>query len=355
MDTGRLSFVREQIEAAEETRLSPYAMRSARSRGRQVPEEPHPLRTAFQRDRDRILHAKAFRRLAHKTQVFLAPEGDHLRVRLTHTLEVTQVARTIARALQLNEDLVEAICLGHDLGHTPFGHLGEDVLSEFLGRRFRHNEQSLRIVDRLETRGGRPRGAPQGAGSKPGLNLTWEVRDGIVNHTWSMPPPATLEAQIARFADRIAYVNHDIDDALRAGILQLDDLPEVTRHVLGDTSSGRVDAMVGAVVEASLGQPQVQMRDEELAAMLETRTFLFQQVYQRPEIAPEVDSARTTLRTVCDWYRAHPEALPEDGVPEADPDVAVVDYVAGMTDRFALREFERIGLGYQQTASGGAL
>jgi dGTPase len=343
VDTRRLSFVREQIEAAEETRLSPYAVRSARSRGRQVPEDPHPLRTAFQRDRDRILHAKAFRRLAHKTQVFLAPEGDHLRVRLTHTLEVTQVARTIARALQLNEDLVEAICLGHDLGHTPFGHLGEDVLSEFLGRRFRHNEQSLRIVDRLEMRG---------AGHR-GLNLTWEVRDGILNHTWSMPPPATLEAQIARFADRIAYVNHDIDDALRAGILRLGDVPEVTRRVLGDTSSDRVDAMVGAVVEASLGQPQVQMRDEEMAAMLETRTFLFRQVYQRPEIAPEIDSARTTLRIVCDWYREHPEALPEDGVPDADPDVAVVDYVAGMTDRFALREFERIGLIYGEAVGGG--
>jgi dGTPase len=333
VDTRRLTFVREQIEAAEETRLSPFAMRSARSRGRQVPEEPHPLRTAFQRDRDRILHAKAFRRLAHKTQVFLAPEGDHLRVRLTHTLEVTQVARTIARALQLNEDLAEAICLGHDLGHTPFGHLGEDVLSEFLGRPFRHNEQSLRIVDCLETRAGRP-----------GLNLTWEVRDGILNHTWSMPPPATLEAQIARYADRIAYVNHDIDDALRAGVLALGDLPDITRQVLGDTSSDRVDAMVGAVVEASLGQPQVQMRDEELAAMLETRTFLFLNVYQRPEIAPEVESARITLRTVCDWYRAHPEALPEEGVPDTAPDVAVVDYVAGMTDRFALREFERIGL-----------
>jgi dGTPase len=333
VDTRRLTFVREQIEAAEETRLSPYAMRSARSRGRQVPEEPHPLRTAFQRDRDRILHAKAFRRLAHKTQVFLAPEGDHLRVRLTHTLEVTQVARTIARALQLNEDLAEAICLGHDLGHTPFGHLGEDVLSEFLGRPFRHNEQSLRIVDCLETRAGRP-----------GLNLTWEVRDGILNHTWSMPPPATLEAQIARYADRIAYVNHDIDDALRAGVLGPGDLPDITRRVLGDTSSDRVDAMVGAVVEASLGQPQVQMRDEELAAMLETRTFLFLNVYQRPEIAPEVESARTTLRAVCDWYRAHPEALPEEGVPDTPPDVAVVDYVAGMTDRFALREFERIGL-----------
>jgi dGTPase len=334
VDTRRLAFVREQIEAAEETRLSPYAMRSAQSRGRQIPEESHPLRTAFQRDRDRILHAKAFRRLAHKTQVFLAPEGDHLRVRLTHTLEVTQVARTIARALQLNEDLTEAICLGHDLGHTPFGHLGEDVLSEFLGRRFRHNEQSLRIVDCLEMRGGRP-----------GLNLTWEVRDGIVNHTWSMPPPATLEAQIARYADRIAYVNHDIDDALRAGVLRVGDLPDVTRRVLGDTSSDRVDAMVGAVVEASLGQPQVQMREEEMAAMLETRKFLFQEVYQRPEIAPEVESARTTLRTVCDWYRAHPEALPEEGVSGAEPDIAVVDYVAGMTDRFALREFERIGLG----------
>jgi dGTPase len=337
MDTRRLAFVREQIEAAEETRLSPYATRSAHSRGREIPEESHPLRTAFQRDRDRILHAKAFRRLAHKTQVFLDPEGDHLRVRLTHTLEVTQVARTIARALQLNEDLVEAICLGHDLGHTPFGHLGEDVLSEFLGRRFRHNEQSLRIVDCLETRAGRR-----------GLNLTWEVRDGIVNHTWSMPPPVTLEAQIARFADRIAYVNHDIDDALRAGVLQLTDLPVITRRVLGDTSSERIDAMVGAVVEASLGQPQVEMRDEEMAAMLETRTFLFRNVYQRPEIAEEVESARTTLRTVCDWYRTHIDALPEEGPglgePDADPDVRVVDYVAGMTDRFALREFERIGL-----------
>ena len=334
MDTRRLSFVRQQIEAGEETRLSPYAMRSVESRGRAVPEEPHPLRTAFQRDRDRILHAKAFRRLAHKTQVFLAPEGDHLRVRLTHTLEVTQVARTIARALQLNEDLAEAICLGHDLGHTPFGHLGEDVLSEFLGRRFRHNEQSLRIVDCLETRAGRP-----------GLNLTWEVRDGILNHTWSMPPPGTLEAQIARFADRIAYVNHDIDDALRAGVLHLEDLPGITRNVLGDTSSERVDAMVGAVVESSLGQPQVQMRDEEMAAMLDTRAFLFKNLYQRPEIAPEVDSARTALRTVCDWYGQHPEALLEEGVLDAEPDVAVVDYVAGMTDRFALREYERIGLG----------
>ena len=341
MDTARLSFVRESIEEAEQTRLSPYAVRSAESRGRAVPEEPHPLRTAFQRDRDRILHAKAFRRLAHKTQVFLAPEGDHLRVRLTHTLEVTQVARTIARALKLNEDLVEAICLGHDVGHTPFGHLGEDVLSEFLGRRFRHNEQSLRIVDCLEERAGRR-----------GLNLTWEVRDGIVNHTWSMPPPSTLEAQIARFADRIAYVNHDIDDALRAGVLVASDLPEVARKVLGDTSSERIDAMVGSVVEASLGAPAIGMRAEELEAMLETRTFLFQRVYQRPDVAAEAEAARIALLTVSEWYQSHPEALPADEIGPPDgtgaggcaggKDVAVVDYVAGMTDRFALREFDRI-------------
>jgi dGTPase len=334
VDTRELAFVREQIEEAERTRLSPYAARSAESRGRQAPEAEHPLRTAFQRDRDRILHAKAFRRLAHKTQVFLAPEGDHFRVRLTHTLEVTQIARTIARALELNEDLVEAICLGHDLGHTPFGHLGEDVLSEFLGRRFRHNEQSLRIVDCLETRG-----------ERRGLNLTWEVRDGIVNHTWSMPPPSTLEAQIARFADRIAYVNHDIDDALRAGVLVDQDLPGVTRAVLGDRSSDRIDAMVGAVVEASLGAPSVEMRAGELEAMLETRKFLFRRVYQRPEVAADVESARVALRAVCAWYRDHPEALPDDvpaGACEGEPDVAVVDYVAGMTDRFARREYERI-------------
>ena len=334
VDTRELAFVREQIEEAERTRLSPYAARSAESRGRQVPELGHPLRTAFQRDRDRILHAKAFRRLAHKTQVFLAPEGDHFRVRLTHTLEVTQIARTIARALELNEDLTEAICLGHDLGHTPFGHLGEDVLSEFLGRRFRHNEQSLRIVDCLEMRG-----------ERRGLNLTWEVRDGIVNHTWSMPPPSTLEAQIARFADRIAYVNHDIDDALRAGVLIDHDLPAVTRRVLGTRSSDRIDAMVGAVVEASLGAPSVEMRPEELEAMLETRKFLFRRVYQRPEVAADVERARVALRAVCAWYRDHPEALPDEvptGPCEGEPDVRVVDYVAGMTDRFARREYERI-------------
>ena len=331
MDTREPGFVRLEIEEAEERNLAPYAARSAQSKGRAVPEAPHPLRTAYQRDRDRILHAKAFRRLAHKTQVFLAPEGDHFRVRLTHTLEVTQIARTIARALALNEDLTEAICLGHDLGHTPFGHLGEDVLSEFLGRRFHHNEQSLRIVDTLETRG-----------ERRGLNLTWEVRDGIVNHTWSTPPPSTLEARIARFADRIAYVNHDIDDAIRAGVLVDSDLPLITRSVLGATSSDRIDALVGAVVEASLGTGSVDMRADELAAMLETRKFLFRSVYQRPEVAAEVEQARVVLRAVCAWYRAHPEALPVEPGLDSDPEVAVVDHVAGMTDRYAVREYERI-------------
>lgn len=331
MDAQELPFVREQIEEAEDRYLSPYAVRAAKSRGREVPEGEHPLRTAFQRDRDRILHTKAFRRLAHKTQVFLAPEGDHVRMRLTHTLEVTQIARTIARALRLNEDLVEAIGLGHDVGHTPFGHLGEQVLSEFLGRPFRHNEQSLRILDTLELREGRR-----------GLNLTWEVRDGIVNHTWSMPPPATLEAQIARFADRIAYVSHDIDDALRAGVLVDADLPAATRRVLGTTPSDRIDSMVGAVVAASLDAPAVHMREEELAAMLETRAFLFARVYQRPEVAADVARAQVVLRAVCAWYRDHPEALPPGGPPDTELDVRVLDHVAGMTDRFALREYERI-------------
>ncbi|MGH2719205.1 MAG: deoxyguanosinetriphosphate triphosphohydrolase [Actinomycetota bacterium] len=387
METQELSFVRQGIEAAERANLSPFAAKAAESKGRQVAEEEHPLRTAYQRDRDRILHTKAFRRLGHKTQVFLAPEGDHVRVRLTHTLEVTQIARTIARALRLNEDLVEAICLGHDLGHTPFGHLGEEVLNEFLKgldaqlpplpsgarRAFRHNEQSLRIVDCLEIRGDRR-----------GLNLTWEVRDGIVNHTWSMPPPSTLEAQIARYADRIAYVNHDIDDALRAGVLAVTDLPEVTRRTLGETPSDRIDAMVGAVVEASLDQPAIGMREPEREAMAETRAFLFRAVYQRPGIAGQIHEAREVLSTLCTWYWEHPEALPggpgpapagtpgaagshaaagtpgaaggkEAGSPEGTPaEVRVLDHVAGMTDRYALREYERITGSARSAARPGA-
>ena len=281
--------------------------------------------TCFQRDRDRIVHSKAFRRLAHKTQVFLAPEGDHYRVRLTHTLEVTQVARTIARALRLNEDLVEAICLGHDLGHTPFGHLGEEVVAEFLPG-FRHNLQSVRIVEDLE-----------------GLNLTWEVRDGIANHTWSMPLPSTLEGQIARYADRIAYLNHDIDDAARAGVLGEADLPEETRRILGPTHAERVSTMVKDLVLASTDAPEIKMSDEVFAAMSTTRSFLFERVYVG-RVAPVTrDAVQRMLQTLLEHYAAHPQAIPERSTEEGggnDPKVRAVDYVAGMTDRFAIRVFE---------------
>jgi dGTPase len=332
MDNVNTGTIRERIEAFEAAALRPEATRSAESRGRQRPEEPHPFRTAFQRDRDRILHCKAFRRLAHKTQVFLAPEGDHYRMRLTHTLEVVQVARTIARALRLNEDLVEAICLGHDVGHTPFGHLGEEVLTEFLGRPFRHSEQSLRILDALEMRAG-----------ERGLNLTWEVRDGILNHTWSMPQPSTLEAKVARYADRIAYINHDIDDAIRGGVLSQGDLPAETRRVLGDTSSARVDAMVGAMVQASEGVDDILMEKGVFDVLMLTRVFLFERVYQRPEVVPEQERTRVLLRTVCEHYRRFPpEQLPAGDASDDDPETRLVDYVAGMTDRFAKREYERI-------------
>src|SRR5438105_1598674 len=239
-----MSTPRDRIEGIERRTLSDRAVLSAESKGREHDEPPHPLRTAFQRDRDRIVHAKAFRRLKHKTQVFIAPEGDHYRVRLTHTLEVSQIARTAARVLGLNEDLAEAIALGHDLGHTPFGHLGEQALTPFLGRPFRHNEQSLRIVEYLEDDGA-------------GLNLTWEVRDGIVNHTWTMPTPSTLEAQVVRFADRIAYVNHDVDDAMRADIVTPAELPGAALEVLGATHAERIDTLVADLVATSDDRPEI--------------------------------------------------------------------------------------------------
>ena len=254
----------EEIERADP--LRPGRRSRADTKGRER-EEPHdPLRTAFQRDRDRIVHSKAFRRLKHKTQVFLAPEGDHYRVRLTHTLEVSQIARTAARALRLNEDLTEAIALGHDLGHTPFGHLGEQALTPFLGRPFRHNEQSLRVVDHLENDGA-------------GLNLTWEVRDGIVNHPWSMPPPSTLEAQIVRFADRIAYVNHDVDDAIRAGVLEPERASGRRRsRVLGATHAERIDTLVTDLVAASEDQrPRSGCPRPVFAALDGLRDFMFEQ------------------------------------------------------------------------------
>src|SRR6186713_3729478 len=251
---GNVQAPRERTEQIERDTLSPLAVRAADSKGRERLEPLDPLRTCFARDRDRITHAKAFRRLKHKTQVFLAPEGDHYRVRLTHTLEVSQIARTAARALRVNEDLTEAIAMGHDLGHTPFGHLGEQALTPFLGRPFRHNEQSLRIVDHHENDG-------------QGLNLSWEVRDGIVNHTWSMPQPSTPEAQLVRFADRIAYVNHDVDDAVRAGVIREDELPAGPVGVLGATHSARIHTLVNDLVAHSVGGPEIGLSEEVFRAL----------------------------------------------------------------------------------------
>ena len=317
---------REKIEALEKASLRPQACLSMASRGRERPEPGDDLRTSFQRDRDRIVHSKAFRRLAHKTQVFLAPEGDHYRVRLTHTLEVTQVARTIARALFLNEDLVEAVCLGHDLGHTPFGHLGEEVVARWHPG-FRHNLQSVRIVEVLED-----------------LNLTWEVRDGIANHTWSMPMPDTLEGQIARYADRIAYLNHDIDDAIRAGILSEDELPEVTRTVLGRAHSERIHGMVTDLVHASRDLDEIRMSPDVFAAMIATRDFLFARVYVGRISAATQEAVERIVETLLDHYAASPGEAPPPRRASAPPSprVAAVDYVAGMTDRFALRAFEEL-------------
>ncbi|HEY7660180.1 MAG TPA: deoxyguanosinetriphosphate triphosphohydrolase [Actinomycetota bacterium] len=323
---------RERTEDIERQTLSPHATLAANTKGRERDEPPDPLRTCFQRDRDRIVHSKAFRRLKHKTQVFLAPEGDHYRVRLTHTLEVSQIARTAARAIRLNEDLAEAIALGHDLGHTPFGHLGEQALTPFLGRPFRHNEQSLRIVDHLENDG-------------RGLNLDWEVRDGIVNHTWSMPSPATPEAQIVRFADRIAYINHDIDDAVRAGILRESDLPSDAVTRLGSTHAARVNALVSDLVEATGEGPEVRLSDDVFVALDEMRELLFDRVYLREEARSEQEKAVSVVRTLFASFLDHPDRMPEEyHRAPGDLPTRVADFIAGMTDRYALRTFEELFL-----------
>jgi dGTPase len=313
---------RERIEAEERARLAPQAQFSDAGKGRDKNEAPDPLRTEYQRDRDRIVHSKAFRRLAHKTQVFLAPEGDHYRVRLTHTLEVTQIARTIARALGLNEDLVEAICMGHDLGHTPFGHLGEEVVADFHPG-FRHNLQSVRIVEVLES-----------------LNLTWEVRDGIANHTWSMPMPDTLEGQIARYADRIAYINHDIDDSIRAGVLAESDLPAAARDVLGRTHAKRIQTMVSDIVTRSQGADSIQMSPDIAEAMGETRKFLFDTVYLGLIATATREGVKRIVLTLLEHFAESPPAGADQAEP--DPRQEAVDYVAGMTDRFAIRTFEEL-------------
>jgi dGTPase len=323
---------RERTEQIERDTLAEPAVLAADSKGRERPEPNDELRTCFQRDRDRIVHAKAFRRLKHKTQVFVAPEGDHYRVRLTHTLDVTQIARTAARALRLNEDLTEAIALGHDLGHTPFGHLGEQALSPMLGRPFRHSEQSLRVVDHLENDG-------------EGLNLTWEVRDGIVHHPWSMPPPATLEAQIVRFADRIAYVNHDVDDAMRAGVLAAEELPQVVITTLGATHSDRINTLVTDLVAASAGRTDIHLSAPVFAALDELRDFLFAEVYLRTAATDEHDRAIRLLRELFTYFLEHPDQLPPEyhHVP-GDLPTRVADFIAGMTDRYAVRTYEQLFL-----------
>ncbi len=323
---------RERTEQIERDTLSPRAVLAASSKGRERGEPQDPIRTVFQRDRDRIVHAKAFRRLKHKTQVFLAPEGDHYRVRLTHTLDVSQIARTVARALRLNEDLTEAIALGHDLGHTPFGHLGEQALTPFLGRPFRHSEQSLRVVDHLENDG-------------EGLNLTWEVRDGIVHHPWSMPPPATLEAQIVRFADRIAYINHDVDDAVRAGVLDEDELPRQALDVLGHTHGERINTLVTDLVNASEDQPEIHLSPAVFTGLDALRDFMFDQVYLREGARDQNEKAVRLIRDLFGYYLEHAEEMPpEYHHAPGDLPTRVADFIAGMTDRYALRTYERLFL-----------
>lgn len=317
-----------------EADLSPLAQRSAESRGREHPEEPCTLRTPFQRDRDRIVHCKSFRRLKHKTQVFISPEGDHYRTRLTHTLEVSGIARTICRALRLNEDLAEAIALGHDLGHTPFGHAGEAVLNNLLKdlgeAGFEHNAQSLRVVDVLEHDG-------------EGLNLTWEVRDGIRWHTGEQLP-ATLEGRVARFADRIAYINHDIDDALRAGLIKPGDLPVDPVRVLGETGSDRIDTLAHDLVDTSYGSGVIAQSAEIGEAMDELRTFLFGTVYARSlEEAGEL-RVRQLVTQLMRYFLDHPEALPSADVGGRDLGSreivrSATDHVAGMTDRYAQKMY----------------
>jgi len=314
---------RERTEEREDRYLAPWAAHSARSLGRLRPEDQDPVRTAFQRDRDRIIHAKAFRRLKDKTQVFIATEGDHYRTRLTHTLEVAQIARTLARALDLNEDLTEAVALGHDIGHTPFGHAGERVLDELCEEGFRHAEQSLRVVDVLERPGG--------------LNLTQEVRDGIAHHT-AQGRPATLEAKLVHLADRIAYVNHDIDDALRARIIAQGDLPPGPLALLGERHSERIGRLVEAVLAESAGRPEVAMRAQEAQALEELRQFLFGRVYFGSPPKVEEKKAEGLLRELFLFFRAHPELLPEGSAP-GDP--GVCDYCAGMTDHFAISIYTR--------------
>ena len=322
---------RQYFERLEEETLSSYATLSKNTRGREIPIEPCQIRTAFIRDRDRILHSKSFRRLKHKTQVFLSPQGDHYRTRLTHTLEVSQIARTISRALRLNEDLTEAISMGHDLGHTPFGHSGEDVLDELLPNGFEHNVQSLRVVEKLENDG-------------EGLNLTFEVRDGILHHKKN-GTPATLEGYVVSLADRIAYINHDIDDAIRAGVLKESDLPQECVRVLGNSHGKRINTMILDVVEQSAGKPRVCMSERMYAQFDALRDFMFDNVYKNPKAKSEEEKAKRVINELFEYYLAHIELLTGEYAKYLAIDGkerAVADYIAGMTDNYAVSEYMRI-------------
>jgi len=341
--------IREQTEEIEKKILHPKACISSQSKGRLRPEKEGEIRTCFQRDRDRIIHSKAFRRLKHKTQVFLAPKGDHYRTRLTHVLEVSQIARTIARALRLNEDLTEAVALGHDLGHTPFGHAGEDILREIHPGGFDHYKQSLRVVDFLEQGG-------------MGLNLTYEVRNGIVKHSKGkgliIPDTKsdradTLEGQIVRVSDIIAYVNHDLDDALRAGVIKRSDIPKKIIRVLGDTHSNRIDTMVKDIIYHSIATDleEIRMSGGILSATYMLRDFLYESVYESEKIIKEFKKAKKILHDLYAYYLEHMEEVFAD-IPKEEKlnkHRIVCDFIAGMTDRFALMTYERLFLPQQWT------
>ncbi len=325
--------IRQEMEKREKELLSPFAVCSADTKGRVLQEDECDIRTAFQRDRDRILHSKSFRRLKDKTQVFLAPQGDHYRNRLTHTLEVSQIARTIAKALSLNEDLVEAIALGHDLGHTPFGHAGERALNSLHPEGFTHTRQSLRVVDKLEKNG-------------EGLNLTWEVRDGILNHKTSSHP-ATLEGQVVRFSDKIAYIHHDMDDAQRAGLITEDDIPVTLRMLLGYTTRERLNTFVHDLIENSRNSDRIRMSDEILEGLRSLRSIMFVSVYQNPLAKNEEKKAISMLTELYRYYMEEPHAMTEKYVRmieknEASKETVVCDYLSGMTDQFSMEKFREL-------------
>jgi dGTPase len=341
-----MKTIREVLEEKEKLILAPYATLSSQSKGRQQPEEEDSIRPAFQHDRDRIIHSKSFRRLKHKTQVFLSPAGDHYRTRLTHTLEVSQIARTISKALGLNEDLTEAIALGHDLGHTPFGHAGESVLNRIVSEGFRHYEQSLRVVDKLE-RGGR------------GLNLTFEVRDGILKHSKGLGDiipaekdqvPATLEGQVVRIADVVAYVNHDLDDALRSGIIAMEDVPSFILENLGTTHSSRINTLVVDIVQTCLDQSslttiQFSPSVEDLAMSL--RSFLYENVYKSPQVVSDFKKSSKILEDLFSYFMEDESRLPGERKichPEEPYKRCVCDFIAGMTDQYALQLYQKIFL-----------